>query len=657
MGTSYDKLFLRNTIVSAVAGCFERSDNGQTMSRTSPLRILWPLIAAVAVIAGGIFGVVNWQSDDDSLDAPVEHAGLEAGDKHVPSAPVPESRFLNTGENVSYVGSDQCVDCHRDEAEGYRRTGMGQSLAKLDPTSEPPDGVVEHDASSRRYVVHRQNGEMWHQELLTATVADDAVTLADHPIDWVIGSGRHSRSYLLEIDGFLVESPVTWYSKRQAWGMSPGYDHPQQEGFARAVDEGCLYCHAGRAEAVDGSTHRMQIHETWIGCERCHGPGSLHVATHDEAIQETDGDIDLTIVNQRHLERDLSESICAQCHLRSAATVIGRGRRRGDFRPGLPLSAFRADYRLIGDIENEMTVVGHVDQLRQSRCWQESQLTCTTCHNPHALPKNRVQDDYYRAVCLQCHNDQSCRVASQVREERSPDNNCVECHMPGTETEIPHLAFTHHRIGLHPDGPRPRHDSTGPGKLEPISDLTAWSDLDQQRMLGMALLEFAGSQRGQQHAESYRRHALELLSEVWTQGLRDSETASALTALTAPTGDSRRGLFAAAVVKNSERSPEAHVNALLAMALMHADNGDFPQAEKLMQDVVARRRVAGDWELLAEFQNQSGNESAGIESLEQSLAIHPMNQELRRWLVDYYARQGNHQRSNWHRDRLRTPGH
>lgn len=626
------------------------------MNETAPSPPRWRyFVVGTAVVCGGL-GLATWWFAGDSTDAPEGDAQTGAAGPAVAAAQIPDSPFLNTREDVSYIGSEQCIDCHRDEAVAYRQTGMGQSLARLDLENEPPDGTVEHPASGRTYIVHRRDNEMRHQELLAASTnaatTSDSTILADHSIGWVIGSGRHSRSYLLEIDGFLVESPVTWYSKRQAWGMSPGYDHPLQQGFARAVDEGCLFCHAGRAEAVEGSTHRMQIHESWIGCERCHGPGSLHADRHTADSPPSDADIDVTIVNQRHLVRGLSESICAQCHLRSAATVIGRHRQRDSFRPGLPLEVFRADYRVTGAGDNGMTVVGHVDQLRQSQCWQQSQLTCTTCHNPHAFPEEQDRPVYYRAVCLNCHEVDACSVDPQVREKRSPENSCVECHMPGADTEIPHLAFTHHRIGIHALEPVPMHAASGQGQLEAITDLGAWSELDQQRMLGMGLLEFAGSKRGQRHAEAHRRRALELLTGVWTAGLQDSETASALTSLTAPTGDSRRRLFAEAVLNRPDRSPEAHVNALLAMALTHADDDDFTRAEKLMQDVVSRRRVAGDWELLAEFQSRSGNEPGGIKSLERSLEIVPMNHELRRWLVEHYERQGNQERANWHRERL-----
>src|SRR5262249_35979129 len=157
-----------------------------------------------------------------------------------------------------------------------RRTGMGRSMAPVDPEREPPDGAYDHPPSKRRYQVVRKDGRLLHRELLR-TEGPEEVVLSEYPVTYVVGSGRHSRTYLVEADGFLVESPVTWYASGKGWGMSPGYDREDHAGFERAVGESCLICHAGQARAAGGSLHRMEVHEAAIGCERCHGPGALHV--------------------------------------------------------------------------------------------------------------------------------------------------------------------------------------------------------------------------------------------------------------------------------------------------------------------------------------------------------------------------------------------
>src|SRR5262245_15300935 len=159
------------------------------------------------------------------------------------SFPIPalsSSPFLNTKPGVPFVGSDACRDCHPSEHASYRRTGMGRSMAEVDLDREPPDAQFDHVLSKRRYQVCRKDGRLWHRELLLTGAAGkadigDEIVLSEFPLKYVVGSGRHSLTYLVEADGFLVESPVTWYTSKQAWGMSPGYDKPNHSAFERAT--------------------------------------------------------------------------------------------------------------------------------------------------------------------------------------------------------------------------------------------------------------------------------------------------------------------------------------------------------------------------------------------------------------------------------------
>jgi len=77
-----------------------------------------------------------------------------------------------------------------------------------------------------------------------------------------------------------------------------------------------------------------------------------------------------------------------------------------------------------------MTVTGHVEQLRASRCYQKSDsLSCTTCHDPHAAPPAEEQREHYRAACLACHDAAACRAAPERRAAQNQDD-CSACHMP-----------------------------------------------------------------------------------------------------------------------------------------------------------------------------------------------------------------------------------
>lgn len=606
-------------------------------------------LAAVLLAAGAL--ATWWSTRREDAPAPASF----------PLPPLSPSPFLNTKSGVAFVGSDACRSCHPSEHYSYGRTGMGRSMAEADPNREPPDAEFDHALSKRRYQVRRKDGRLWHRELLLTTGPADEVVLSEFPLKYVVGSGRHSLTYLVEADGFLVESPVTWYASKQAWGMSPGYDRPNHSSFERATGESCLICHAGQAEAQHGSLHKMHIHEAAIGCERCHGPGALHVERRRAPRAEAeDGPIDTTIVNPAHLSRELGEAICQQCHLRTSATVVARGRKPGDFRPGLPLQDFRHDYRL--DVADAaMTVVGHVEQMHLSRCYQASgTLTCTTCHDPHHEPRPKARERHYRSLCLSCHQPERCKVDPVRRHKESPQNHCVQCHMPRSPTEIPHLAFTHHRIGIHDQPPvaatpamptNPDEDHSGFGVLKPFLDLSRLKGIDEKRSLGLGYLEAANRHQNEQVAMRYRELSLALLTEARDAGLRDGPLDAALARLRfdMELDDGVLELAQSALTLGGLDGQD-HCNALFLVADQLTRRGRRAEAIPFLEKLGGLRRHSTQWLLRADCERASGSPAA-IDALETAVRINPRLWKVHQSLAVYYREMGDGKRADWHERR------
>ena len=183
------------------------------------------------------------------------------------------------------MGVEACGACHASEYESFRQSPHSKALGDLDPGVEPADTQFVHAASGRTYRVYRADGQMRHRESAIDERGEEYVA-ADYPIRYLVGSGHHTRSYLVEADGFLLESPLTWYVSRQAWGMSPGYDHAEHRGFERPAESSCLVCHVGRILEPQTAYQKFSIAEQAIGCERCHGPGA---AQHGAAARRRDG--------------------------------------------------------------------------------------------------------------------------------------------------------------------------------------------------------------------------------------------------------------------------------------------------------------------------------------------------------------------------------
>jgi hypothetical protein len=159
-------------------------------------------LSGLAIVFGVIWFKAPWKS-------PRNQSASEAEDVSFPLPPVSESPFLNTKLDVGYVGTDSCRDCHSAHAAAFLDTSMGRSMSEVELAREPSDGEFDHPLSNRRYEVRRRDGRLWHRELLLADGPDEVV-LSEFPVKYVVGSGHHSLTYLVETDGFLVESPITW---------------------------------------------------------------------------------------------------------------------------------------------------------------------------------------------------------------------------------------------------------------------------------------------------------------------------------------------------------------------------------------------------------------------------------------------------------------
>jgi tetratricopeptide (TPR) repeat protein len=322
----------------------------------------------------------------------------------------------------------------------------------------------------------------------------------------------------------------------------------------------------------------------------------------------------------------LAEAVCQQCHLRGAATVLGRGRKITDYRPGLPLEDFRQDYWL--EVDNApMTVVGHVEQMHLSRCYKESQtLTCMTCHNPHAFPRPAERVAYYQAKCLRCHDKQACKVEEARRQRESPSNDCVHCHMPSSDTDVPHVSFTHHRIGLHNrrrDQEADEQRSLRIGTLRLFLENPRLGELDRKRSLGLAYLELIKEEKQPERAAEYRRRGFDLLSEAHRAGLPDSVVEANLARIHFEREEDQALGLAASALADRDLSGLERCTALFVLAAERLRNKRPLEAQAAFHELVTLRRHPHDWLLLADCEQRLGNKAAAAEALRQAARINP----------------------------------
>lgn len=269
----------------------------------------------------------------------------------------------------------------------------------------------------------------------------------------VAGSGNHSRSYVTEVDGKLFQMPVCWYPLTGTWDLCPGYEH-KNDGFTRPISTTCVFCHNARMEVLPGARNAYgEPIPDGIDCERCHGAGSVHVDKWKAGDAAPTGAADPSIVNPRRLERNERIQICLQCHLGDSLAgerVTLPDRPIESYKPGMALSDVMAPFRYAQATEARFGISAQADRFILSRCYTESDgaIECLTCHDPHVTVYRADRDpETFRRACLGCHTEAACSGPAASREETTPRDDCVTCHMRRAEPDDHrHTLFTDHWI-------------------------------------------------------------------------------------------------------------------------------------------------------------------------------------------------------------------
>ena len=377
----------------------------------------------------------------------------------------PKQAGVSAPAKSDYVDSAVCASCHQNIFKTYRLTGMGRSLYRPSADSTVEDyrthNTFYNRASDRYYTMLERDGK-WYERRHQIGFGGKETNVVEKPVDYVIGSGNHVRTYLSRTtEGKLIELPVSWYSEKGGyWAMSPGYDRPQQEDFRRAVVSQCVFCH-NRYPAPDQISHLDESEPVFgdrvpegIDCQRCHGPGRAHAEAAGSGRATPDA-IRKAIVNPARLTRERQLDVCMQCHLETTSRPLPSWLPKYDrgpfsYRPGEPLgdvflyfdrsSATASQDNSHADSRDGFEIAHAAYRLRKSKCFLASDMTCTTCHNPHDVPRGEAAVQHYDAVCQGCH-------AAPHATNKEAQGSCIGCHMPKRRTDdVVHAVMTDHYI-------------------------------------------------------------------------------------------------------------------------------------------------------------------------------------------------------------------
>jgi predicted CXXCH cytochrome family protein len=364
------------------------------------------------------------------------------------------------------VADAGCEKCHRDIFEQYLSTPMAHASGAAEENLIP--GTFPHAPSGVEYVISNAHG----QPRLSFQSKKQPDITGQYSLSYFLGSGHLGTTYLYQLHNYLFESPVAWYAASQAYDMKPGLAEMTEMPPSLPMQSSCLRCHMSAVQRSDpGTINRytsLPFLHGGITCEACHGDAQRHVSSAGKA----------PIVNPAHLDPDRRDSVCISCHLEGDVSVERAGRSALDYRPGESISDYLAFYVYSG---NNLTIrgVSEVEQLAESTCKRMSgdKMSCTSCHDPHFTPAPEQRATFFRAKCLTCHNQ------PQFARSHHPENpDCTSCHMRHTGAEnIPHVAWTDHRILRVPASPDSGAEHTQSAELSPV-----FSPGSTQRDLAMA---------------------------------------------------------------------------------------------------------------------------------------------------------------------------
>jgi len=361
------------------------------------------------------------------------------------------------------------------EVAGFAKSAMAHSLGTA---GTQPDGQFTQTGSGTQFEIRTTSSGVWQ----SFRRGGESGKLR---VEYTIGSGTHATGFLAEVGDHLFQSPLSFYTSRQAWDVAPGYEQSPAPDFSRPVTTECLTCHSGKALPVPDTLNSYRtppFAEMAITCDRCHGSAEAHLKR----------PVPGSIINPAKLPNAERDSVCEQCHLAGEIRIPNPRKTIAEFQAGQRTEDVFTVYVSSHPAGKEIKVISHSEQLAQSVCARSSggKLWCGTCHDPHDKPAQPAA--YFRTRCLTCHGAKlSATHAGQ---------DCVGCHMPKRPAKDGgHTAFTDHRITrrMEPEGEAVRGEQ-----------LRAWREAPpefRERNLAMALVT-EGMENGvpDQVIEGYR---------------------------------------------------------------------------------------------------------------------------------------------------------
>ena len=323
-------------------------------------------------------------------------------------------------EELGYVGAQACASCHQQRHAGFVKTAHHLTSAPCTPTGllgsvEAPANQLATDNEDLFFTIQTSSNDGVAQ---TVHLGDWSFSI---PMDVIVGSGKLAQTFLFWNGDALFESHVSYFSGPEKWLASPGFGTVDAN-YARPIRSECLECHVTFISEKKRPNFYHRESAIWgISCERCHGPGKQHVEYH---TANPDTNVAKFVAQPKEMPRERQLDLCGQCHSGEFKFL----KKPFRFRPGERIDSY---HRVLNPNSHDPGVhtSNQLTRLRRSECFKQTEMTCTTCHDPHVLQRGNTLA--FSQSCLQCHEAESCGKHADIGDRIARD--CISCHMPSTK--------------------------------------------------------------------------------------------------------------------------------------------------------------------------------------------------------------------------------
>lgn len=322
-------------------------------------------------------------------------------------------QHISVSNEASYVTSEACRDCHTLNYDSWKANTLHPHMFR--PVKSDKDLLGDFNSSN------------------------PALTFKKEDVEFVVGN-KWEQVYVRMIDGEYYPLPAKWYIIQKRWvpyKVNDWKDTP--------MSEKCNGCHT---TGFDPLTYEFS--EFGIGCEACHGPGSVHV----QNKRKVNYSLCLTchgdelIDDQTDIISSVSATVCGQCHNRGQNTP----------KDGVhgAIFNFPVNYTPGEKLTSSLKAMTPKDDKKSKFFWgngvakNRHQEFGDWSNSKHANAVNRLKEEYVQGgdrgklkdECLYCHSTDyrhADKESKPTLDTAQHGVTCVACHEPhGRDKLLPH---------------------------------------------------------------------------------------------------------------------------------------------------------------------------------------------------------------------------